>query len=142
MKNDDYSDIMNLPHHVSSGRRRMSSVERAAQFSPFAALVGYDAAIREEARLTWNRRELAEDEKTALDRKFRLLSDRISSHPWVCVTCFLADERKDGGAYVTMEGALWAISSQDQWLQLEGEGRIPFSDILRLQSDALTEEYL
>ncbi len=137
---DDYRDILHMPHHVSPKRKRMSDLERAAQFSPFAALVGYDAAIREEARLTWNRRELAEDEKIALDRKFRLLAQLLPSRPRVKLTCFRPDERKNGGSYVTLEGVLVNMSSQDQWIQTAGEGRISFYDILSLESPDLPEE--
>lgn len=49
MKKDRYSDIIGLPHHVSPNHPRISMLQRAAQFAPFAALVGFDDSIREEA---------------------------------------------------------------------------------------------
>ena len=88
-----YEDIIHLPHPVSKTRKRMSRYDRAAQFSPFAALVGYDAAIREEARLTSGRRELAEDALAALDRKYALLAEHRKQAPWVEVVWFREDDR-------------------------------------------------
>ncbi len=66
-----YDDIINLPHHVSQKHPQMSMLNRAAQFSPFAALTGYDAAIRESARLTDRKVELGEDAKEDLSKKLR-----------------------------------------------------------------------
>ena len=136
---DRYADIINLPRPVSGNRRRMTVLERAAQFSPFAALVGFDAAIREEGRRTSRKPELAEDEKLSLDRKYRFLSDCLAERPWVRVTFFRKDPRKEGGAIVRAEGCLTAISSQDQWLSLEGGESISFYDILGLESPIFME---
>lgn len=134
-----YEDIIHLPRHVSPKRRQMSDLERAAQFSPFAALVGFDAAIQEEGRRTSRKPELAEDEKLALDRKYRFLADCIAEHPWVRVTFFKKDHRKEGGAIVRREGSLASISAQDQWLCLEGCESISFYDILGLESPIFME---
>lgn len=131
---DRYADIIHLPRPVSGTRKRMTALERAAQFSPFAALVGFDAAIREEGRRTSRKPELAEDEKLSLDRKYRFLSDCLAERPWVRVTFFRKDSRKEGGAVLHAEGCLTAISSQDQWLCLEGVESISFYDILGLES--------
>lgn len=129
-----YEDIIDLPRPVSGKRRQMTALERAAQFSPFAALVGFDSAIREEGRRTSRKPELAEDEKQALDRKYRYLSDCIGERPWLRVTFFRKDDRKEGGAVIHREGNLSGISSQDQWLCLEGGESISFYDILGLES--------
>lgn len=67
--NQQYNDIIDLPHHISTTRPRMSMLDRAAQFSPFAALTGYDAAIKETGRLTGQRIELTEECRAVLDRK-------------------------------------------------------------------------
>ena len=85
--NNKYDDIINLPHHVSPTRPQMSMIDRAAQFSPFAALTGYDAVIKETGRLTDNRIELLEDEHVALDKKQQILYDHLSEHPevWKCL---------------------------------------------------------
>lgn len=134
-----YEDILYLPRHVSPKRRQMSDLERAAQFSPFAALVGFDAAIQEEGRRTSRKPELAEDAKLALDRKYRFLADCIAERPWVQVTFFRKDRRKEGGAILRAEGFLSAVSAQDQWLCLEGCENISFYDILGLDSPIFVE---
>ena len=70
-----YEDIINLPHHVSPTRPQMPMSDRAAQFAPFAALTGYDAAIKETGRQTDVRIELDEEALTALDMKYQLLME-------------------------------------------------------------------
>ena len=135
-----YEDMLHLPHPVSRTRKRMSQYDRAAQFSPFAALVGYDAAIREEARLTSGRRELAEDALAALDRKYALLAEHRKQAPRVEVVWFREDDRKAGGAYVTSRGILTAVSAQGQWLELDRAMRIRFGDIFSLESPVFREE--
>ena len=88
MKND-YSDILDHPHYVSKTRPQMSELERAAQFSPFAALTGYDAAISETGRLTDEKIELGEETKAVLDMKQQYLLDMISDQPEITVTYFI-----------------------------------------------------
>lgn len=107
--NNHYEDIINLPHHISKTRPQMSMIDRAAQFSPFAALTGYDAAIQETGRLTDEKIDLGEEAKTVLDRKQRYLSDMISVQPEITVTYFLPDERKSGGTYLSVTGKLKRI---------------------------------
>ena len=97
----NYEDIINLPHHISSKRPQMSMLDRAAQFSPFAALTGYDDAIHETGRLTDEKIDLSEEEKEALDRKQQILMERLCDHPALTVTYFVPDPKKSGGAYVT-----------------------------------------
>lgn len=103
---ENYEDIINLPHHVSSKRPQMPMLDRAAQFSPFAALTGYDDAIHETARLTNNKVDLSEEEKETLDRKQQILSEKLSNHPALTITYFVPDAKKSGGAYVTISGNL------------------------------------
>ena len=81
----NYEDIINLPHHVSSKRPQMPMLDRAAQFSPFAALTGYDDAIHETGRLTDEKIDLSEEEKEALDRKQQILMERLGDHPALTV---------------------------------------------------------
>ena len=85
MKND-YDDIINLPHHASSTRPRMSMIDRAAQFSPFAALTGYDAAIKETGRLTDEKIELDEEALNSLNMKFQILFERLDEQPDIAIT--------------------------------------------------------
>ena len=93
-----YDDIIGLPHPVSVKHPRMAREDRAAQFSPFAALTGYDAAISETQRLTEKRRELDENKKAELDAKMADLVRQLDEHPTVRITYFKEDDRKDGGA--------------------------------------------
>ncbi len=104
--NERYKEIINLPHHVSEKRPHMSMIDRAAQFSPFAALTGHDAALDETARLTDTFIELDEDEKQIIDAKIRMLIDNIEEKTEITVTWFRPDEKKDGGAYVSVTGYL------------------------------------
>ncbi|MBQ7944267.1 MAG: hypothetical protein IJ326_09430 [Lachnospiraceae bacterium] len=115
-----YDDIINLPHHVSSKHPHMPALDRAAQFSPFAALTGHDAAIKETARLTDEQVELDEERKEELDRQLQEIRAHLSEHPEVTITFFVPDERKDGGSYVTVTGRVKKLD--------EYEGRIILED--------------
>ena len=130
-----YDDIINLPHHVSATRPQMSMINRAAQFSPFAALTGYDAAIRETGRLTDSRIELSEDSRADLDRKQQLLSDRLAEHPEVSVTYFVPDGKKAGGAYVTVTGNVKKLDDFQRLMVLTDGTVVPVDEILALESD-------
>lgn len=128
-----YDDILNLPHHVSPKRARMSMVDRGAQFSPFAALTGYDAVIQETARLTDNPVELDENARDALDAKLRLLRAAVDSHPEVTITCFRPDERKAGGAWVRITGRVKKIDPYEQAIVLTDNQLIPIERILEIE---------
>lgn len=130
-----YEDIINLPHHVSKTRPQMSMLDRAAQFSPFAALTGYDAAIKETGRLTDEKIELDEDTKAALDMKQAYLIEMIDEQPEITVTYFLPDERKSGGAYVTVTGNLKRFDEYERLLILTDGKKIPMDDIADIESD-------
>lgn len=109
-----YDDIIDLPRHVSTTRPQMSRENRAAQFSPFAALTGYDAAIRETARLTDEKIELGEGAVADLDMKLGMLADLIDDHPEIAMIYFRPDEKKSGGSYVTVAGALKKIDEYER----------------------------
>ena len=113
-----YEDILYLPHHISKTRPQMPMLDRAAQFSPFAALTGYDDAIKETGRWTDDKIELSEDAKSVLDRKQRYLIDMISSKPEIIVTYFLKDDRKPGGTYLTATGRLKYIDVHERLMIL------------------------
>lgn len=134
-----YEDILHLAHHVSPTRAKMSMIERAAQFAPFAALTGYDAAIKETARLTGSRVELDECEKAELDRKFQLLQLHCGAFPDVTVTYFVADPHKEGGRYCVAEGTVKKIDSLQQLLVLTCGECIPLGDIIQLKSTLFEE---
>lgn len=104
-----YDDIINLPHHVSATHTPMPVADRAAQFSPFAALTGYEDAIDETARLTQEWIELDENEKERLNEKFQQIREQLPTHPQVIFTYFEPDQKKQGGAYLTVEGRVKKI---------------------------------
>ena len=106
-----YDDIINLPHHVSPTRQRMSMHDRAAQFAPFAALVGYDDAVAETARLTELRPVLDEQEQKELDMRLRYLADHLKEQPIVHIRYFVPDERKCGGAILEFNGIVRKIAN-------------------------------
>ena len=125
-----YDDIINLPHPTSAKHPRMSMAARAAQFSPFAPLADHGTAIRETARLTDRKIELAEDEKALLDDKLCLLRDTGGE---AVFTYFLPDERKDGGAYVTAAGRVKKLDLLGRRVILTGGAVIPVEDILEIE---------
>lgn len=134
MKNS-YDDIINLPHHISKTRPQMSMVDRAAQFSPFAALTGYDAAIQETGRLTSNKIDLSDEETDLLNRKQHFLTSILSDRPRITVTYFAPDERKTGGAYVTITGNLRRIDEAERLLVMTDGRKIQLDEITNLESD-------
>lgn len=113
-----YADIIDLPHHQSAARPHMSLYDRAAQFSPFAALSGYDAMVTEEARLTDSRRELWETDLELLDQRLRLVAEAIENKalPEITVTYFAPDERKAGGSYQSYTGTVKRVDLVKQKL--------------------------
>lgn len=130
-----YDDIIHLPHHVSAKRSRMSNYDRAAQFSPFAALTGYEAVIEETARLTDTEIELDEGGKALLDEKLRLIREHLSSQPQVVLTCFRADDRKNGGAYVRLSGRVQKIDEYAGTLLLHDGTVVPIGQIYGIEYD-------
>lgn len=132
-----YDDIIGLPHPTSKKHPRMPLSDRAAQFSPFAALTGHEAAIRETARLTDRQVELDEDEKTELNRRLRILADHLPERPEVRVTYFQADKRKEGGSYEKAEGAIKRIDEQERAVVMTDGRRIPIDDIYEIESGLL-----
>ena len=128
-----YDDILHLPHPTSAKHPRMPISERAAIFSPFAALTGHAAAIQETARLTDQRMELDEDTRAELDRKQKILMDHIADQPEVTITWFCPDEKKSGGAYVVSMGRLKKVDDVAGTLKLVDETTIPLNEIVDLQ---------
>ena len=134
MQDFPYNDILDLPHHVSRSHSQMSLRDRAAQFSPFAALDGHGDAIRETARQTEPRRELDEEERARLDALLRHLAAHIGESPEVTIEHFVPDARKDGGAYVRTTGRLASISSVSRRLTLADGTSISTDDITEIES--------
>lgn len=132
---DGYEDIIGLPHHRSKRHAPMSRQNRAAQFMPFAALTGYDAAISEAGRLTEDFRELDEDMKEVLDARLQLLAERSADMPEVTIVYFVPDERKEGGAYREITGRFRKLDGQKRKLLLDRGEEIALEDILEIRSE-------
>lgn len=130
---EDYSDIINLPHHVSRNHPQMPMEARAAQFVPFAALTGYDAVINETARLTDRQVELEEYDYERLNRKLAELMAVIERHPEMKISYFKPDERKDGGTYVSVVGHVRKVDAIENVLELEDGTVIPLGNIVDMQ---------
>ena len=130
MAQSKYGDIINLPHHVSATRPQMSMIDRAAQFSPFAALTGYDAAIKETRRLTDEKIEMDEEALNILNMKFQILVDTLDDEPEVTFTYFKPDERKAGGAYLTASGVVKKIDDFERMIVMRNGTKIPMDDVL------------
>ena len=134
-----YKDIINLPHHVSKKHPQMSMEERAAQFAPFAALVGYEDAVEETARITTKRIELNEEEKNALDIKLQMLNEQIhiQIYPNVTIMYFVPDLKKDGGKYIKISGTVKRIDEYKQLIILDDKTEIPISEIISINGESL-----
>lgn len=133
--NTPYDDILSLPHHVSEKHPPMSRLDRAAQFSPFAALTGYEAAVEETARLTDQRIELDGGEKEAIDQRLTLLQERLPEPTKVTITYFVPDKKKAGGAYVSVSGTVKKIDDYERAVILCEGTRIPIDGILRMDGE-------
>lgn len=127
---NNYDDKIDLPHHVSATRPQMSMMDRAAQFSPFAALTGYDAAIKETARLTDQKIDLDDYEKEEINDKIQLITEHLGEDFEVVITYFQPDSRKAGGAYVDAVGIVKKIDEYDRVIILQDGKKIPIDDIL------------
>lgn len=128
----EYDDIIHLPYHKSDTRPHMPAIDRAAQFSPFAALTGYDSAVKETARLTEERVELDEYMKHALSDRIQIIADRLKEHPEIAITYFQPDKKKKGGVYVTIISTVKKIDEYKRVILMNDGTMIPIDDILRI----------
>ena len=135
-----YDDIIGLPHPISVKHPQMAREDRAAQFSPFAALTGYDEAISETQRLTETKKELDEDVKTRLNEKIAVLATRIAEHPVVKITYLKGDGRREGGAYLTIVGAVRKVKEFEKILQMEDGTEIPLADVSGIEGEIYRSE--
>ena len=135
-----YEEIINLPHHVSKTRPQMPMSDRAAQFAPFAALTGYDSAIKETGRLTDERIELDEDALTALNIKYQFLMDTLDEEPEIKITYFMPDERKAGGEYVSVIGVVKKVDDFERLITMQDGTRIPMDDVYDMSISVITNE--
>ena len=130
--NEKYERIINLPHHISNSRARMSREDRAAQFAPYSALSGYEDAVEETARITDHFIELDESEKEKInDVLTSLFSSPIGTK--AKITYFIPDKRKVGGKYVTATGEVGQIDYDKQEISLTNGLTVLFKNILEIQ---------
>lgn len=129
----NYDDIIDAPRHVSEKRPRMSNYDRAAQFSPFAALSGHSETLAECARPTDGCPPLAEDQQELLDRQLRVLAQEIQRRPLVELYFFQPDSRKSGGQFCRLRGRLLALDRRREVLILEDRREIPFCNLRELE---------
>ena len=128
-----YDDIISLPHHQSKTRPHMPLIDRAAQFSPFAALTGYDDAVKETARQTERKAELSEEMQACLQEKLQILQAQISTKPEAILTYFEADEKKAGGTYRTVQGEIKRIDEYRRVIVLLEEERERGNDVPEIE---------
>ena len=128
MKN--YDDIINLSHHVSIKYNKMSRQARAAQFAPFAALTGYDDAIKETTRYTYNKVDLDEESKRVINEKLQVLAINIQNKPKAIFTYFIKDKKKKGGSYITVGGNIYKIDLINNLIILTNKEKIIINDII------------
>lgn len=128
-----YDDILYRSRPVSEKHPPMSLHDRAAQFSPFAALTGHSAAIEETARLTEEQRQLNEEKRAELDQTWQFLMEHISEQPEITVTYFVQDEKKEGGVYITVKGHLKKIDSYRGILVLKDGTTIFYEHIASME---------
>ena len=136
MKYDrQYDDIINLPHHISKKHPQMSLYARSAQFAPFAALTGYEEAVKETARETNERIDIEDELKSILDGKLQIILEQIKNHPEISITYFIADTKKDGGEYVTVTGLVKKVDLYNQYIYLVNNTEIPINEIIDISGD-------
>lgn len=136
-----YDDIIDLPHHVSKTHPQMTMEERAAQFSPFAALTGYDDAVAETRRLTEEWVELSDEEAEDLNKKITYLSEHPDDRHEIQAVYFKPDEKKSGGAYITKQGVIRRIDTVNQYIEFSDRIRIEMKHLKKIIVDDLTENY-
>ena len=130
-----YDDIINLGHPTSKKHPRMPIRDRAAQFAPFAALVGYDDAVEETARVTDEMTEQSDEMKAILNEKLSLLKERIDTCPSVVVTHFIPDEKKSGGRYVVARGDIVKIKDFERSIVMSDGRVISFDKIYSIEEE-------
>ena len=132
-----YDDIINLPNPTPACKPRMSALDRAAQFAPFAALTGYEAVVAEAARLTDDRLELSEDMKIILNDKMQMIVDNLDKEPFVTVRYFVPDKRKAGGAYVEVSGIVKEIDEYERCIVMTDGIKIPIEQVRAIDGELL-----
>lgn len=138
---DNYKDIINLPHYTSKTRPRMSVYNRAAQFSPFAALTGHEEAVKETARFTYEQSELDEYHIAVINDKLNIAIEKKEDSPILSITFFKPDTRKKGGEYVTVSGVIRRVDEVSRNVVLEDGTAIPVELIYDIEGELFNSIY-
>lgn len=139
--NHRYDDIINLPNPTSKKHPRMSLSDRAAQFSPFAALTGHEAAIKETARQTDEKLMLSDEVIAELNEKLNLISETIGMQQLVRITYFVPDNKKAGGAYISYSGCVKKIDEYEHTVVMEDRTVIPIEQISDIEGEMFRAMY-
>lgn len=135
----DYSDIINLPHHISPTHPPMDLKNRAAQFAPYAALTGYSELVCEEGRITSQKPELTNESKTILNEKLKYVLDNKNIE--IEITYFIKDQKKAGGMIISKVGIIKKLDQEKNLLILCDKTLIPLNDLLDIRCD-IFDKYL
>ena len=135
MSSNKYDHIINLPHHISEKRPRMPMIDRAAQFAPFAALTGYDDAVKETGRLTDKATELSEYVKANINNKLRIVMECVDIQPEINITYFVPDSKKSGGAYISVTGIVKSVEEYERSVILTDKIVIPMDRIYAIEGE-------
>ena len=130
-----YDDIIKLPHHVSKRHPQMSIMARSAQFAPFAALSGYDEAVKETARLTDKRIEIDDGLKLIINNKLNYILENLNINPQIIFTYFVYDKKKTGGKYVKKIGIVKKIDLIEKYILLTDKSKIPIEEIIDINGE-------
>ena len=139
---EKYKDIIDLPHFVSKNRKHMSNHDRAAQFAPFAALTGYEAAIDEKSRLTEDRIELSENDLNMLNKKINILKDHKEENNEIILTIFIPDRTKNGGSYEDINIKFRMVDDINKVIVDEKKNYYPLDYILDINGEIIDRYYI
>ena len=128
-----YDDIINLEHHISKKHKQMSLENRSAQFAPFAALIGYDDAVKETARITDSKIFIDDEIKEIINKTIQQIKNNLNKHVQIKVTYFIPDKLKNGGKYQTEVGIVAKINEYSKIIKLESGTEIPIEEIIELE---------
>ena len=130
-----YEDIVNLPRHISKIHPQATMADRAARFSPFAAISGYEDMVKEAARVTEERIDITDATKELLNEKLNMIIEFLDEEPEVTITCFEPDKKKDGGAYISITGTVKRIDEYERIVLMSDDKKIRIDEIYAIESD-------
>jgi hypothetical protein len=134
-----YDHIINMPHHVSKNRKKMTLSDRAAQFAPFAALTGYEDSIKESARIVDKQIILSNEDMNKISNRLNYIKENIDKSIEINVTYFILDNKKDGGSYKNKIGVIRSIDDVNKTIQFVDRQIIEINKIIKITSDCFDE---